>query len=69
MNLVPALTAGLAAVVLDERIELAQVIGGAAVLAGVWWTTRIPARVPTARAPKEPAFQAKVAKIPASISQ
>jgi drug/metabolite transporter (DMT)-like permease len=40
VNFVPVLTAALAAVLLDERIEAAQAVGGAAVLAGVWWTTR-----------------------------
>jgi drug/metabolite transporter (DMT)-like permease len=40
VNFVPALTAGLAAVLLGERIESGQALGGAAVLAGVWWTTR-----------------------------
>jgi drug/metabolite transporter (DMT)-like permease len=45
VNFVPALTAGLAALVLDERLEPAQALGGAAVLAGVWWTTRGPAAV------------------------
>jgi drug/metabolite transporter (DMT)-like permease len=38
--LVPILTALLAAVLLGERFGLAEVIGGAAVLAGVYWTTR-----------------------------
>ena len=70
VNLVPALTAGLAAVVLDERIELAQVIGGAAVLAGVWWTTRgavgrtvIPREMPA------PARRPDVAELPTAINQ
>jgi len=40
VNFVPALTAGLAAVLLGERMESGQALGGAAVLAGVWWTTR-----------------------------
>lgn len=48
VNFVPALTAGLAAVLLGERLEAAQAVGGAAVLAGVWWTTR--SRVAPARA-------------------
>jgi drug/metabolite transporter (DMT)-like permease len=47
VNFVPVLTAGLAALLLDERLEAAQAVGGAAVLAGVWWTTRrrLPARM------------------------
>jgi drug/metabolite transporter (DMT)-like permease len=39
---VPVLTALLSAVFLHERFEAAQAVGGAAVLAGVWWTTRTP---------------------------
>jgi drug/metabolite transporter (DMT)-like permease len=39
---VPVLTAIMSALLLDERFEAAQAIGGAAVLAGVWWTTRTP---------------------------
>jgi len=38
--MVPVLTALLSATVLGERFELSQGVGGAAVLAGVWWTTR-----------------------------
>lgn len=37
---VPVLTALASALFLDERLHGAQVIGGAAVLAGVWWTNR-----------------------------
>jgi drug/metabolite transporter (DMT)-like permease len=37
---VPVLTALLATVLLGERFEAAQAAGGAAVLAGVWWTSR-----------------------------
>jgi drug/metabolite transporter (DMT)-like permease len=37
--LVPVLTAALAATFLGERFHVAQAIGGAAVLAGVYWTT------------------------------
>ncbi len=37
---VPVLTAVAAAIVLDEPFALPQTIGGAAVLAGVYWTTR-----------------------------
>jgi drug/metabolite transporter (DMT)-like permease len=40
VNFVPVLTATLAALVLGERMEDGQALGGAAVLAGVWWTTR-----------------------------
>jgi drug/metabolite transporter (DMT)-like permease len=40
VNFVPVLTAGLAAVLLGERLEPAQAAGGVAVLAGVWLTTR-----------------------------
>ena len=40
VNFVPVLTAGLAALLLDERLADGQMLGGAAVLAGVWWTTR-----------------------------
>lgn len=38
---VPVLTALVSAAVLGERLHVAQAIGGAAVLAGVWWTNRI----------------------------
>jgi drug/metabolite transporter (DMT)-like permease len=38
--LVPVLTALMSAALLGERFEAAQGVGGAAVLAGVWWTTR-----------------------------
>src|SRR5262245_32542821 len=38
--LVPVLTAVASATLLGERFALAQAIGGAAVLAGVYWTTR-----------------------------
>ncbi|HYD49069.1 MAG TPA: DMT family transporter [Terriglobales bacterium] len=38
--LVPVLTALLSLPILGEAIGAAQVAGGAAVLAGVWWTTR-----------------------------
>jgi drug/metabolite transporter (DMT)-like permease len=49
VNFVPALTAALAAAVLGERLEAGQALGGAAVLMGVWWTTRpeAPARIPS----------------------
>ena len=40
VNFVPVLTAGLAAVLLGERPGPGQMLGGVAVLAGVWWTTR-----------------------------
>ena len=40
VNFVPVLTAGLAALLLGERLDAAQAAGGAAVLVGVWWTTR-----------------------------
>jgi drug/metabolite transporter (DMT)-like permease len=40
--LVPVLTAALAAILLGERFELAQGFGGAAVLAGVYWSNRGP---------------------------
>jgi drug/metabolite transporter (DMT)-like permease len=46
VNFVPVLTAGLAALLLDERPDAGQLLGGAAVLAGVWWTTRPTAPVP-----------------------
>lgn len=38
--LVPVLTAALATTLLGEPFGLAEAAGGAAVLAGVWWTTR-----------------------------
>jgi drug/metabolite transporter (DMT)-like permease len=38
--LVPVLTAGLSAVLLGEQLQVAQAVGGAAVLAGVYGTTR-----------------------------
>jgi drug/metabolite transporter (DMT)-like permease len=38
--LVPVLTAVLAAALLHERLEVAQGVGGAAVLAGVYWSNR-----------------------------
>ena len=38
--LVPVLTAALSVVLLGEPLELAQAAGGAAVLSGVYWTTR-----------------------------
>ena len=38
--LMPVLTAVLSALLLGERFESAQAIGGAAVLAGVYWSTR-----------------------------
>ena len=38
--LVPVLTALASAMLLGERLAMAQVLGGAAVLAGVYWTTR-----------------------------
>jgi drug/metabolite transporter (DMT)-like permease len=38
--LVPLLTAALSAMLLGERFEISQAAGGAAVLAGVYWTTR-----------------------------
>jgi drug/metabolite transporter (DMT)-like permease len=42
---VPVLTALMSAVLLHEEFEVAQAVGGAAVLAGVWWTTRTPQTV------------------------
>ena len=42
--LVPVLTAAAAAPVLHETFTVAQGLGGAGVLAGVYWTTRRPAR-------------------------
>lgn len=44
IHLVPVLTAALATTVLGEPFTLAQAVGGAAVLAGVYWTTRGGAR-------------------------
>ena len=41
--LMPVLTAVLSAVLLGERFEPAQAVGGAAVLVGVYWSTRAPA--------------------------
>ncbi len=41
--LVPVLTAAMSTVLLGERFELTQGVGGAAVLAGVYWSTRGPA--------------------------
>jgi len=41
--IVPVLTAIGSAVVLGEALLPAQIVGGAAVLAGVWVTTRAPA--------------------------
>jgi drug/metabolite transporter (DMT)-like permease len=38
--LVPVLTAALSALLLGERLQIAQAVGGAAVLAGVYGTTR-----------------------------
>jgi drug/metabolite transporter (DMT)-like permease len=38
--LVPVLTAGLSALLLGEQLQVAQAVGGAAVLAGVYGTTR-----------------------------
>jgi drug/metabolite transporter (DMT)-like permease len=38
--LMPVLTAVLSALLLGERFEMAQATGGAAVLAGVYWSTR-----------------------------
>jgi drug/metabolite transporter (DMT)-like permease len=38
--LVPVITAALSAVLLGERFEVAQGVGGAAVLGGIWWSTR-----------------------------
>ena len=38
--LMPVLTAALSALLLGERFQLAQAVGGAAVLAGVYWSTR-----------------------------
>ncbi len=40
--LMPVVTAVLSALVLGERFALAQAVGGAAVLAGVYWGTRTP---------------------------
>ena len=42
--IVPVLTALLSAVLLGEPLLPAQIVGGAAVLAGVWVTTRAPVR-------------------------
>ena len=58
VNFVPVLTAGLAAVVLGERLEGGQVLGGAAVLAGVWWTTR--RALPVVRPTRPPCVTAAV---------
>jgi drug/metabolite transporter (DMT)-like permease len=41
--LVPVLTAALSAALLGERLEMAQGVGGVAVLAGVYWSARSPA--------------------------
>ena len=38
--LVPVLTALMSAALLGERFAAAQAVGGAAVVAGVWWTSR-----------------------------
>jgi len=38
--LVPVLTALMSATLLGEAFHLAQAVGGGAVLAGVYWTTR-----------------------------
>lgn len=70
VNFVPVLTAALAAALLGERIEGAQAVGGAAVLAGVWWTTRgaVGRRV-VAREVPAPARRAEVAELPTAINQ
>jgi len=41
--LVPVLTAVMSTMLLGERFEAAQGVGGAAVLAGLYWSTRAPA--------------------------
>ena len=41
--LMPVLTAVLATTLLGEQFYAAQAVGGAAVLAGVYWSTRVPA--------------------------
>lgn len=61
--IVPVLTAAASAVFLGESLVLAQVLGGAAVLAGVYVTTRSPHPEPLRDAP-EPA----VAPLPARAS-
>ena len=43
---VPVLTAAASSILLDEALVPAQVVGGAAVLAGVYVTTRSPAQPP-----------------------
>jgi drug/metabolite transporter (DMT)-like permease len=50
VNFVPVLTAGLAALLLGERLDAAQAAGGVAVLMGVWWTTRARVARPPIRA-------------------
>jgi len=50
---VPVLTAAASALLLDEPLLPAQILGGAAVLAGVWVTTRVPRA--RAAAPPHPA--------------
>ena len=70
VNFVQVLTAALASVLLGERIEPGQAIGGAAVLAGVWWTTR--GEVGRPAAPRETPVavcQANGAKMPTAIGQ
>jgi drug/metabolite transporter (DMT)-like permease len=41
--LMPVMTAVLSALLLGEHFQLAQAVGGAAVLAGVYWSTRVSA--------------------------
>jgi len=38
--LMPVLTAVLSTLLLGERFEISQAVGGATVLAGVYWSTR-----------------------------
>jgi drug/metabolite transporter (DMT)-like permease len=53
--LVPVLTALMSATILGERFELAQGIGGATALAGVYWTTRsVGAQAPRCESAPEP---------------
>jgi drug/metabolite transporter (DMT)-like permease len=56
VNFVPVLTAALAAALLGERLEPAQALGGLAVLAGVWWTTRAEIVRPVVRPATQPSL-------------
>jgi len=60
VNFVPVLTAGLAALLLGERPDGGQALGGAAVLAGVWWTTRPTAPVPAVQCAQRNSLTAAV---------